>query len=83
MAIPTYDELLAKRRVTSSTMEQTFDNDNLQKFSLELDRWEKLARIVGIPHPEIENIKSQGDMDEQKNKNVSLLETETRIHGDI
>ena len=68
MAIPTYDELLAKRRVTSSTMKQTFDNDNLQKFSLELDRWEKLARIVGIPHPEIENIKSQGDMDEQKIK---------------
>ena len=68
MAVPTYDELLAKRRVTTSAMEQTFDRDDLQKFSLELDRWEKLARFIGIPTPEIENIKSQGDMDEQKIK---------------
>ena len=50
-------------------MEQTFDKDDLQKFSLELDKWEKLARFIGIPNPEIENIKSQqGDMDEQKIK---------------
>ena len=68
MAVPTYDELLAKRRVTTSAMEQTFNKDDLQKFSLELDRWEKLARFIGIPNPEIENIKSQGDMDEQKIK---------------
>ena len=68
MAIPTYDELLANRRVTSSAMEQTFDSNDLQKFSLELDRWEKLARFIGIPNPEIEIIKSQEDMDEQKTK---------------
>ena len=66
MAIPTYDELLARKRVATLTMEQTFDKDDLHKFSLELDRWEKLARFIGIPNPEIENIKSQGDMDEQK-----------------
>ena len=68
MAIPTYDELLAKSRVTSSAMEQTFDDDDLQKFSLELEKWEKLARFVGLPNPEIDNIKGQGDIDEQKIK---------------
>ena len=68
MALPTYDELLAERKVTSSSMEQTFADDDLQKFSLQLDKWEKLARFMGIPNPGIENIKSQGDMEEQKSK---------------
>ena len=66
MAVPTYEELLVERKVTNSAMEETFSNNDLQKFSLELDRWEKLARFVGISNPEIENIKSQGDMEEQR-----------------
>lgn len=66
MALPTYDELLAKRGVTTLIMKQPFGNDDLLKFSSELDRWEKLARFIGMPNPEIENLKSQGDMDEQK-----------------
>ena len=31
-------------------------------------KWEKLARFMGIPNPEIEYIKSQGDKEEQKSK---------------
>ena len=68
MDVPTYDELLDKKGVTSSTMEQTFDDDDLQKFSLVLEKWEKLARSLRLPNPEIDNIKGQGDIDEQKIK---------------
>ena len=68
MAVPTYDELLAECKVTSLSMGQAFADDHLQKFSLQLDKWEKLARFMGIPTPDIENIKSQGDMEEQKSK---------------
>lgn len=61
-------------------MEQTFDKDDLQKFSLELDGWEKLARFIGIPTPEIENIKSQGDMDRQK---IRMLECWKQRRGSM
>ena len=61
-------------------MEQTFDKDDLQKFSLELDGWEKLARFIGIPTPEIENIKSQGDMDKQK---IRMLECWKQRRGSM
>ena len=68
MAVPTYDELLARYDMEKSIMKQTFHDKHLREFSLTLDTWEKLARFLEIPGPDIANIKSQGDVDEQKMK---------------
>ena len=71
MAVPTYDELLAHYEVENSIMKWTIDNKHLREFSLTLDTWEKLARFLGMPTPDIANIKSQGDMEEQR---IKMLE---------
>ena len=52
-------------------MKLTIDDKHLRQFSLTLDTWEKLARFLGIPSPDITNIKSQGDAEEQK---IRMLE---------
>ena len=66
MAVPTYDELLAHYDMKKSIMKQTFDEEHLREFALSLDVWEKLARFLAIPSPDIMNIKSLGDMEEQR-----------------
>ena len=66
MAVPTYDELLARFDMKKTIMRLSFDNKHLRQFSLTLDTWEKLARFLGMPCPDIANIKSQGDTEEQK-----------------
>ena len=71
MAVPTYDELLAHYDMKKSIMKETFDEEHLREFTLSLDVWEKLARFLLIPNPDITNIKSQGDMEEQR---MRLLE---------
>ena len=71
MAVPTYDELLARYDMEISIMKQTIDDEHLREFSLTLDVWEKLARFLGIPTPDITNIKSQGDAEEQR---IKMLE---------
>ena len=71
MAVPTYDELLAHYEVENSIMKWAFDNKHLREFSLTLDTWENLARFLGMPTPDITNIKSQGDMEEQR---IRMLE---------
>ena len=68
MAVPTYDELLARFDIKGSAMKLTFDDKHLRQFSLTLDTWEKLARFLEIPSPDIANIKRQGDVEEQKNR---------------
>jgi hypothetical protein len=47
-------------------MKLTFNDEDLRQFSLSLDIWEKLARFIGLPGPDITNIKSQGDAEEQR-----------------
>ena len=71
MAVPTYDELLAHFDMKKSVMKLTFDDKHLRQFSLILDTWEKLARFLEIPSPDIASIKSQGDVEEQK---IRMLE---------
>ena len=71
MAVPSYEELLRRWKVDNSIMELTFDGDHLREFSLILDRWEKLAKFLRIPNAEIEIIKSQGSIEEQR---IKLLE---------
>lgn len=73
MAVPEYNELLARMGVDGSLMEQTFNNSLLKELALKLDRWEILAKYLEIPNPEIENIKSQapGDVAIQR---IKLLE---------
>ena len=53
MAVPTYDELLARHHVDRSIMKQTFDDEHLREFSLELDTLETLAKFLGIPNSDI------------------------------
>ena len=66
MAVPTYDQLLVNYDVEKPVMKLTFNNEDLRQFSLSLDMWEKLARFIGLPGPDIANIKSQGDAEEQR-----------------
>ena len=66
MAVPTYDELLARHDMEKSIMEQTFDDEYLRQFSLTLDTWETLAKFLGMPDSEIANIKSHGNAKEQR-----------------
>ena len=80
MAVPTYDELLARYDMENSTMKQTFDDEHLREFSLTLDTWEKLARFLGIPSPDIANIKSQGDAEEQR---IRMLECWKQLCGSM
>ena len=65
MAVPTYDELLVRCKVDDSVMEQTFDDYHLRGFSLILDKWEQLAIFLGMPTTDIDNIKSQGSVEDQ------------------
>ena len=66
MAVPTYDELLAHFDVKKSVMKLTFNDKHLREFSLKLDTWERLARFLEMPSPDIAKIKSQVDVEEQK-----------------
>ena len=80
MAVPTYDELLAHYDIEKSIMNQTFDDEDLRQFSLTLDTWEKLARFLEMPSPDIANIKSQGDVEEQK---IRMLECWKQRQGSM
>ena len=66
MAMPTYDELLARCDMDSSCMYQTFSDDHLREFSSLIDKWERLAKFLGMPNTDIDVIKSQGDVEEQR-----------------
>ena len=68
MAVPTYDELLARNNIEKSTMRQPIEDKHLREFSLSLDAWERLARHLGIPNTDIRSIKSQGDEEEQRDR---------------
>ena len=61
-------------------MKQTFDDEHLKEFALTLDMWEKLARFLRMPSPDIANIKSQGDMEEQK---IKMLECWKQRRGSM
>ena len=65
MAASTYDELLAHYDMEKSIMKLPFSDEDLRQFSLSLDMWEKLARSIGLPGPDIASIKSLGDVEEQ------------------
>ena len=68
MAVPTYEELLAQYNVDSSLMEQTFSDDHLMEFGLQLEKWEKLALSLKFPDPEFETVKNSGDIEMQRHK---------------
>ena len=58
MAVPTYDELLARHDMDRSIMRETIDDKHLRQFSLMLDVWEILAKFLEKPTSDIANIKS-------------------------
>ena len=66
MALLTYDELLIKEQIESSTMEQIIQNSELVDLSFKLDRWEVLAYALDFESSDIENIRSCGNMVEQR-----------------
>ena len=68
MAVPSYDELLSTYGVQSYEMKQALEDNHVTKFSFKLDRWEKLARSLELPIPDIERLKREGDYEEQKDK---------------
>ena len=68
MAVSTYEELLTHYNVEKSIMKVSF---NLRYFSLSLYMWEKVARFMGLPGPDIASIKSFGDAEEQQ---IRMLE---------
>ena len=80
MAVPTYDELLARYDMEKSIMKQTFNDEDLRQFSLTLDMWETLAKFLGMPNSDIANIKSQGDTIEQK---IRMLECWKQRRGSM
>ena len=80
MALPTYDELLAHYDMEKFIMKQTFDDEDLKQFSLTLDMWETLAKLLGMPNSDIANIKSQGDVEEQ---NLRILECWKQRQGSM
>ena len=80
MAVPTYDELLAHYDMEKSIMKQTFNDEDLRQFSLTLDMWEMLARFLGLPPPDIANIKSLGDVEQQR---IRMLERWKQRRGSM
>ena len=65
MAVPSYDELLARWNVENSIMQQTCSDHHLRELSLTLDRWETLAKFLMIPASETGDIKRLGDVGTQ------------------
>ena len=80
MAVPTYGEILTHYGMDMCTMKQTFNDQDLRQFSLALDMWKTLAKFLGIPPPDITNIKSQGDAIEQR---LKMLECWKRRRGSM
>ena len=60
MAVPTYDKLLERCKVTegSINMEKPVDDDHLKEVASKLDEWELLAKYLNIPNSQIEDLKS-------------------------
>ena len=56
MAVPSYEELLTRWKIASSTVEQSFSDIHILDFATKLDRWEMLAKFLRIPNSEIESI---------------------------
>ena len=68
MAVPMYDELLARHGVEASAMVVSFDDQHLKEFSFTVDKWEFLAMSLGISDPDVESIKRQGNFEEQRTR---------------
>ena len=60
MAVPSFEELLTRWGINSSTVEQPFSDGHILDFATKLDGWEILANFVGIPPSKIDSIKAQG-----------------------
>ena len=71
MSVPTYEELLVRCDLDCSCMDQSVSGDDLRELSTLTDRWERLAKFLGMPNTDIVNNKSQGDVEEQR---LKLLE---------
>ena len=53
---------------------------NLRHFSLSLYMWEKVARFMGLPGPDVASIKSFGDAEEQR---IRMLECWKQRYGSV
>ena len=66
MAVPSYNELLTRHDVQSSEMNDAVQNAQLTEISSILDRWERLARSLGLDNSDIESIIRERDTEEEK-----------------
>ena len=66
MAMPAYDKLLEQYKMEGSALEQTVSDAHLMELVSIVDRWEMLAKFLIVPNTEIESIKSDGDVEEQR-----------------
>ena len=78
MAIPSFEELVTRWEINSSTLEQPFSDGHILDFATKLDGWEMLAKFVGIPPSKIDSIKAQGAAELQPMK---MLECWKRRRG--
>lgn len=66
MAVPSYDDLLARQNVDSTLMELTFEDDHLRELASNLESCEILGIYLEIPDTDIKNIMSHGEVEVQK-----------------
>ena len=66
MAVPSYDDLLARQNVDSNLMELTFEDEHLRELASKLESCELLGIYLEIPDTDIKGIMSQGEVEVQK-----------------
>jgi hypothetical protein len=59
MAVPSFEELLSRWKIDSSTLKQPFSDVHILDFATKLDGWEILAKSVKIPTSEIDTIEEK------------------------
>ena len=68
MAVPSYDDLLARTNVDSTLMELTIKDEHLRKLASNIESCELLGMYLEIPDADIERIMSQGGVEVQRIK---------------
>ena len=66
MAVPTYDNLLARHNVDDALMELTFEDKHLRELASHLETCEMLGTYLEMSDADIKAITSQGDVGIQK-----------------
>ena len=66
MAVPSYDDLLARQTMDHTLMELTFKDEHLRELASNIESCEILGMYLEIPDADINSITSQGEVEVQK-----------------